>query len=204
MSSDTTISDFALLSHVAPGLRIVGIDLIKTINMTSWEHRLVEHVKRLKTVPELSSAKLVVFVEGNMKTEAQLVKRILQREFPATVFPGSQGNDDLHVGVLTTNQTKHDQAHGFQLALLQGAIQIARHLICTDGNPEQALNELRTQLLAFSRFAIPGKNPLQATRFKFTGKGTSMTKKDDAAIVAQMGLHCSQRFFTTSEWCKYM
>ena len=61
----------------------------------------------------------------------------------------------------------------------------------------------RAGILKFSKFAIPGKNPLQPTRYIFTGKSSNMDDRDDLAITAQMGYKMVLSFFTTPEWMHY-
>jgi hypothetical protein len=67
MKDRKKISEFAIMSHVEPGLRITGFDSIPTSNPTSWMYRLVEHLRRCYQIPAFASAKLIVFIEGNMR-----------------------------------------------------------------------------------------------------------------------------------------
>ncbi len=197
-------SDFAMMTFLGPDFRIVGCEAIETRNMTSWENRIVDHLVRCYSIPEIANTKLVVFIEGNMKTEAYHAKRMIRSRFPYAVFPGTQGDDEQYVGFITTNQTKHDCVAAFQIALDNGLVKLPRSIVTTDPNPEALLLKLRAQLGKFSRFAIPGNHPLQPTRYTFTGKSSNMEDKDDLAMVALMGYKMCLTFFTTRQWAHYM
>lgn len=198
---ETTVSDFALITGILPGVGFIGMEAIPSVNMSSWETRLILHIRMVMSNPYLTRSKLVIFVEGNMSTEAMMIRKLIWEYFPEACFPGTLG--DEKVGILTTGQTKYDQQHIFQLALAKGDIRVARDLITTDNKPGELLTKLRTQLINWSKFAVPGKTPLQATRYTFTGKGTSRKNKDDLAMVAQLLLLCIHKFFSSPAWLKY-
>jgi hypothetical protein len=201
MKPEHSKSDFALISHVIPGCQIVGMEAIAAKNVTSWETRIVEHIKRCLDSPYMVHAKLIVIVEGNMATEATHAKRMILKHWPTAAFPGNMGPDKT--GVHTTNQTKFDAQELFQIALAEDAIRLPRTLITTDPSPNKLIDKLRVQMLKYSYYAKVGKDPLGATRYTFSGKGQSMNDKDDMIQALLMAYMYSQRFFSTTEWLHY-
>lgn len=200
-SGATTVSDFAIMSHVLPSLSIVGMEAVEVHQPLSWRKQLLEHMEKCLEIPTLRNAKIVVFVEGNMSTEAHNVKEIVRQVYPAAMFPGDLGPDK--VGVLTTNRTKHNMQYHFALALLDRAVRISNRFVTTSDKPQALLEKWRNQLMQYSKVAKEGRTPLQGTRYVYSGKATSMHKKDDLAIVTQLGHLCAKRFLDSPEWIHY-
>ena len=201
MKAGNMVSDFAIMSHLMPSLSILGFEAIEILEPLSWESRLIEHINRCYEIPSIKNAKLIVFVEGNMATEATNIKNCIRKHFPTSSFPGTLGAHKT--GVLSTNQTKHDMQFQFSVALLNEQVSISSTFITTDPKPQTLLDKWRNQCMEYSKIAKEGKTPLEGTRYMYSGKGTSTKKKDDLAIVTQLGHYCVQRFLTTKEWAVF-
>jgi hypothetical protein len=199
--SGTAVSEFAWVTFVEPGFRIIGLESIPTRGFSSWEGRLIQHIKFCYAQPYLMNAKLVVFVESNMKGEAEQVQRVIRQHYPFSAFPNDK--KDLIPGIITTNKTKHDMQLAFRAALEERVVSLPENLITTDDNPVKLLTRLQEQLMEFQKIANVGKTPLSQTQHVFSGKGLNNKKMDDLAIVVQLGHYCMRRFFTSPDWMIY-
>jgi hypothetical protein len=195
------ISEFAWITHVEPGFRIVGIESIPTQDFTSWEDRMIQHLKLCFAQPYLMHAKLVVFVESNMRGESQQVKRLIRQHFPFSAFPND--HKDKVVGIISTQTTKHEMQLALRHSLMRRHVMLPESLITTDPKPTELLTKLKDQLLEYQKISSVGKTPLSQTRTVYSGKGVNNKKKDDLAIVAQLGNYCLNRFYTSPEWMQY-
>jgi hypothetical protein len=193
------ISEFGILAAVEPGCRIVAAEAIPTENPTSWEDLLIENIKKCYRVPAMHNAKLIVFIEGNMRTEAYTAKKCILRHFPDAEFPGSHDKDT--VGVLTLPRSKHDMQQAFQMALVAKSVCIAKDIITSDKNPKGLVDKIREQLERFSYYTSEAKDPLGVTRYTYSGKGAHSDQMDDMAMTVLMACYYSQLFLCpTSKW----
>jgi hypothetical protein len=198
------ISDFSWMTAVSPGLKIMSSDSIEIHKLVDCQVPLLTHLNEMMKRPYLMNAKLVVFIEGNMKTEARTVRNMIREVFPLAVFPSTHPTNTHAVGVLTTAQTKQDSQAYFQSLLQQQhGVQIAHDFFSLEKNPNIVLDKLRNQWIEYSKFAKAGKTPLCPTRYTFTGKITSRNRKDDLAIVTQILANCMKIFFENSAWFHY-
>jgi hypothetical protein len=195
-------SDVALVSHCLPSMRVLGSDLMQVKNITECGPRVLEHIHMCLKLYSMRNAKLIVFIEGNMQGEAQFLMNLIMSHFPYASFPSTYNPNDK-VGLITNNRVKHDMAQGFSQALMSERVSIAEPFITTDPHPQALLTKIRTQLMKYSRYAKEGKDPLQSTRYTYTGKNLSMKEKDDGAIVWQMGDYAVREFFKRKEWVLY-
>ena len=193
---ETGTSEFAWLTFIGPGFRVLGGDSIPTLNPLSWEGPLIDHLIQVMRRPEFVKARLIVFIEGNMPTEAYTAQQLILRTFPDARFPGNLGEK---VGVITTPQSKHNMSVAFQLALAKNNISFFRDFITSDEFPNRTLQKIKQQLINYTRCVKPGKDVFSDTRFTFSGKGSG-NKKDDFAIVMQLGLYCLELLYTNPEW----
>ena len=200
MSPEQNLSDFAVCAHVAPGLRIIGLEAIPIQVPDDYETRLIQFIIDCMKHPMIRQAQLVVIVEGNLALEASHIRRIIHKQFPSALFIGDMGNKD---GVKTDEKSKHQMALIFDTHLRSGAISISDDFVTTDPEPTKLLEKAKTQLLNYSRLTVPAKSPFNPTRFKYSGKGKNLKDKDDLSIVLQLALYWSQRFFTSTEFLQY-
>lgn len=187
------ISEFAWMSACEPG-RFIGADSIPTTNVESWKTKLIEHIRMCYRIPALRDAKLIVFIEGNMRTEAYTAKEEILRHFRDASFPGSHDEDT--VGVLTLPSSKHAMQLAFQSGLSQRAISLYTHFVTQDPDPIGIVNKLREQLERFSYYTTQPKHPLEAPRYTFSGKGTSADQLDDLAMTALIMYYYMVQFFS--------
>lgn len=194
-------SEFAFGIHASPGFRVISVNSIKVMNPASWQPVLIDTLKTCFRIPALASAKLVVFVEGNMDGHAHAIQQEIWRHFPDAVFPGSRG--DKALGVWTDPQSKHNMQQEMQLALSSGGITIFRDLISAKP-PQEILAELRSQLLRFSCYSKESEDVFRPAKYKFSGKGTSGNLLDDLVMMLMMAWYYTQMFFQPrSPWLMY-
>ncbi len=193
------ISEFGILGACEPGLRIFALEAIPTENPLSWGDILIQNIRKSYQIPALKNAKLIVFVEGNMRTDAYTVMKLVKKHFPDAEFPGS--HDDQTVGVLTLPKSKHDMQYAFQMGLAERAISISKDIVTLDSNPAGLVEKLREQLLRFSYYSNTTKEPLSVARYTYSGKGPHNDQMDDMAMTALMGYFYTRQFFSpTTKW----
>ena len=194
---ETSVSDFAVCTHIIPGFQIVGLEAIPCINADDYEPRLIEHIKLCMANPMLANAQLVCAIEGNLAMEANHIKRFILKHIPTAIFLGDQGRKD---GVRTTEDTKQAMAMILDRALRRDEVSIIKEFTTTHPDPAKLLQQTRSQLIAYSRLTIPPKTAFDRVRYKFSGKGKNVKDKDDICIVIQLAFLWSQRFYTTPEF----
>jgi len=199
MEALTRKSDFALMTFVNINGRIyvIGLEAFWVRRPEDYENRVIQHIRMCRKNPMLRDSLLVCIVEGNLALEASHIRRMLLNAFPRNIqFMGDQGKKD---GVLTTETSKHAMALVFDTALNEEKISIIKEFVTTHENSDELLGLAQTQLLDYSRLTTEPKNVFGRVSVRYSGKGSSPGARDDLAIVFQLGLMWSQRYYSSDE-----
>lgn len=195
-------SECAWVTTVEQGCRVVGAESLKVEKIHDAIPILIEHLRLCFKIPALNSARLIVFIEGNMIGEANTLKMAIQDHFPDAQFPCAKDNGKL--GIITDNQVKHDMQMVLNGLLSEYAVQIFHDFVNVKGKQQEVLNKLRTQLVAYSYLEVPAKTPHEANKYTYSGKGPNNQFIDDLAVALQLCVYAMKKFFTRgSKWAMY-
>ena len=213
-------SDFAIVSAYYHGtgidnglndsLIITGLDSIPTMFVTDYRGRVLEHCHRLRKIPGLANAKLIIGWENNANLEAGWMEEYLQNH-GVDVYKWMKDRD-LALGVETSSPVKRDMVVLMQQMLLRyrsleagAGIRISSKLFTTGdiGVNQYKLSELEqlleTQLASYMAHMTRAKtnDPGASVHYSYHAKHQG---KDDLATAALLLAYWSRKHLTSANF----
>jgi hypothetical protein len=197
-------SEFAWVSHIEGGLKIIGLESLRTTGPKEWGPILIKHIQRCLQIPALVNARLIIFVESNMKGEAEWVREIVWKEFPRAIFPCLPEGEG-EVGVRTTAGSKQEMQIYFGGLLNEpNGIQIYDDLITSNAKPAALLDQMKEQMLNFRYYEKEATGPFTHAITTYSGKGASGNELDDIMMALLIAVYCQKVFFKhNTPWSRW-
>lgn len=165
------------------------------------QHKLlVSHIQKLRLLPALRDAQVVLGLESNLGFEAQHALHALRRAEVRNWVSLMEGVDGTP-GLLTTNSSKEVMCVALQELLAQSRIGVSSRLLSTSMPPREALDQLVGELRAFMVFVDAPKTLFGKPRRTFTGKLGG--HQDDLAIAFQLAIVTMQLFDRHDKYRKF-
>jgi hypothetical protein len=178
----------------------VGIESLNTREAATQHKLLVQHVNKLRLLPALARAQMVIGLESNLGFEAQHALHALRRAEVHNWVSLMEGVDGTP-GLLTTNASKEVMCVALQELLAQSRIGVSNRLMSTSMSPHEALQQLIGELRGFMIFVDPPKTLFAKARRTFTGKLGG--HQDDLVIALQLAVVTMQMFDRHDKYRKF-
>jgi hypothetical protein len=192
------MSDFAVVTMSGPGRTILGMEAIKVIREEDFEHRLIEHIRRVRTIKMCEKAKIVLDIESGTGLEASRVNKLVRSHFDDVITMTDFIRKD---GTKTDEAAKRDMVTITREALEAGDVSIHEDFVTTHSDPKKLMQEFGDQMMEYSRVINQG-NGRRAPTVTFTGK-TKQGKKDDLAMTFQRCIRAMRRFATSPKYDRW-
>ena len=194
-------SDFAIVSICGPNTTIVGIDAVDAAWSHDYEPILIAHLTRIREMPMLTNATIVIDAESGTGYVAGDVEVLIRRRFENVVFMSDFTN--RKPGTLTTNPAKAEMVEMMNAALEFGDIRILRDMITSHKQPKQMMSELQDQMLSYERVVCASSSIRTSNTVKFTGKASGKLR-DDLCVTLQRCIRARHRFKFGKEYRRYL
>lgn len=166
------------------------------------QHKLlVEHINKLRTLPALRNAQVVLGLESNLGFEAQHALHALRRAEVKNWVSLMEGADGAP-GILTTNSSKEIMCVALQELLSKNLISISNRMMSTSMPPTEAIAQLLGEIRAYMVFVDPPKTLFAQPRRTYTGKLGG--HQDDLSIALQLAVLTMQLFDKHDKYAKFM
>lgn len=163
---------------------------------------LVDHMKRIRSLPGFEAATIVFAPESNLAFEGiHQANKLKKLHMPNICI---MEEDDGRPGVRTDNNLKKAMATALRAKIIKGKVKIHRSFVVAhpEITMEKVLTQLKDELDGFSVVLRPNKvNPHEDPKEFYTGKlGQG---KDDLAIALQLNLIMKRRFTQAEKYAKW-
>lgn len=162
---------------------------------------IVNHIARIRLVPELTDATVVLALESNLGFECQHIIHMLQRKDVRRWLAMSEGANGS-IGWLTTNERKEAMVMQLRSVLNVGCCALwDRFFSLSYETPHEALIVARRQLEAFTILVEPSRTPFGKPRKTYTGKIGGA--QDDLCVALQLALTACRCFYSSERYQSY-
>lgn len=181
--SATRTSDYAVVSIIEQGCLIVGVDAIDVSGIgMAYQDQIVEHFRRVLTIPKCEGAMFVVAIENNWGLENVTLGARLQHEFMGRII--IMDEHENKPGVWTGPRLKNNAMTLLQNLFIRDQVNFAQGWVTTHKNPDQLVSEFHAQALRFELVTQDPKTPFNKVRKVLSGKMGG--NRDDIIMALQL------------------
>jgi hypothetical protein len=185
-------SDFVITSICEPNTIILGMEQLNIVSTDGYEGILIDHIKRLRENQYTVNAVIVLDVEAGTGFVAGDAEAIVTNNFLNVVV---MHDFKIRKPGTRTDADAKEQMYQLTRAELQfETLNICSDFITSHKNKEAMLNDLRSQLMQYARYAAVAKNPFESTKYLYSGKGDNNRQKDDLCLTLQRAIYTRKRF----------
>ena len=159
---------------------MIGIDAITESGYEEQKSAFLRHIADVRFL--ISKCPLFLAVESNLGGHAaqQHYVWLKERNLDVGVILLKESSQRGLPGIWTSPYLKTVMKDDLHIALKRGILGISRSV--AGEKPMVDLEELRNQLLRYSKFPIPQKSPGGVPKYALSGKGASCNMNDDLAM----------------------
>lgn len=165
---------------------VCGVDAYPVVEPEDWIDRLKEFLRQIRSRDEFKYVPLVCCPENMTGTEAGSVRQVFTQNFDNVLVVRE---NDFRTGLPSNAQIKRDMMVATKMRMQQGLLRFAPDatMACT-GDLQTTLKALKQQMLDYAEIRKPGKDPWDAVRVSYTGKGSG---PDDLATMLQFNVYAT-------------
>lgn len=187
--------------------KILAMENAKKRDPVAHNDLLIRHIEKLRSIPNYRNSTIVFVPESNYAFEGYRLALELKRQ--ATNNDVSLSNicimdeDDCRPGIRTSDNLKALMAITTRMRLEAKAIRFHKSFFTCDEdkNEVQLKKDFCDQLKNYCEITIPNKDPFQAPRIKYSGKGGYGS--DDSVIAIGINILMHGRFLQSPKYEKY-
>jgi hypothetical protein len=161
---------------------------------------VIDHCKKVREIPGLEDAILVLSFESNLAFESQHLLKAFERNNVKKWVALSEGAGGT-LGWLTTAERKEAMCLQVRDALTVGSISLSSHFFSIKMDVKDALKALGNEMRAFAILVEPPKTTFGKVRKTYSGKVGG--EQDDACIAMQLAVTGLRCFYTSEKYERF-
>ncbi len=176
---------------------MTGIDSVSNSKRERQWMVVKAHIDLVRTLPGLTSSKVIFCPETNWGQEGERLVDDLERAGVHEVYSMHEHGRGHALGFWTSNRTKKAMWSGMRALLEQRSVSFHPMMICANTAQQHTPGSMRAMLIKelrdFKRVTYPSNDPYKPHKEVFTGKITG--SNDDHAIVVQLLVICHKIYW---------